>query len=108
MFLNYKESSQLVTANINQFSSLFSIEEEVAVQDVFKTASSAQKSLIWKNYLISTMRKTTTHCHHAKCHYCNVVIDGKVQHTQKHTVNCKKVGHEDKAQLYCHLRSLPT
>ena len=61
MFLNYKESSQLVTANINQFSSLFSIEEEVAVQDVFKTASSAQKSLIWKYYLISTMKKILQH-----------------------------------------------
>ena len=26
---------------------------------------------------------------------------------QKHMLNCEKVGHEDKANLYCHLRSLP-
>ena len=26
---------------------------------------------------------------------------------QKHMVNCEKVGHEDKANLYHHLRSLP-
>ena len=26
---------------------------------------------------------------------------------QKHILNCEKVGHEDKAHLYCHLRSLP-
>ena len=26
---------------------------------------------------------------------------------QKHTTNCEKVGHEGKAHLYCHLRSLP-
>ena len=26
---------------------------------------------------------------------------------QKHIVNYKKVGHEDKAKLYCHLSSLP-
>jgi hypothetical protein len=34
-------------------------------------------------------------------------MDGKVQHMQKYTMNCEKVGHEDKANLYCHLRSLP-
>ena len=34
-------------------------------------------------------------------------MDGKVQHMQKHMLNCEKVGHEDKAKLYCHLRSLP-
>jgi hypothetical protein len=83
------------------------MEAEVAVQDVFKMASSAQKSLIWKYYLISTMKNTTTHCHCAKCHYYNVVMDGKVQCMQKHTVFCEKVGHEEKAQLYHHLRSLP-
>jgi hypothetical protein len=35
-------------------------------------------------------------------------MDGKVQHMQKHMVNRERVGHEDKAQLYCHLRRLPT
>jgi hypothetical protein len=35
-------------------------------------------------------------------------MDGKVQHMQKHMMNCERVGHEDKAQLYCHLRRLPT
>jgi hypothetical protein len=25
----------------------------------------------------------------------------------KHMLNCERVRHEDKAQLYCHLRSLP-
>ena len=107
MFLNYEESLQLATANINQFSSLFSMEEEVVIQDVFKTASSAQKSLIWKYYLISTMKNTTTHHHCARCCYCNLVQDGKLQRIQKHMLNCEKVGHEDKAQLYHHLRSLP-
>ena len=34
-------------------------------------------------------------------------MDGKVQCMQKHTLNGEKAGHEDKAQLYCHLRSLP-
>ena len=53
------------------------------------------------------MKNTTTHCHHAKCCYYNVVMDEKVQHVQRHTVNCEKVGHEDKAQLYHHLRSPP-
>ena len=81
--------------------------EEVAIQDVFKTASSAQKSLIWKFYPISNMKNNTTHRHCAKCHYCNVVMDGKVQYMQKHMLNCEKVGHEDKSHLYCHLRSLP-
>ena len=81
--------------------------EEVAIQDVFKTASSAQKSLIWKFYPISNMKNNTTHRHCAKCHYCNVVMDGKVQRMQEHVMNCEKVGHEDKANLYCHLRSLP-
>ena len=82
--------------------------EEVAVQDVFKTASSALKSLIWKYYLMSTMKNTTTHHHHcAKCLYCNVVMNGKVQCMQNHMLNCEKVGHEDKAQLYCHIRSCP-
>ena len=52
------------------------------------------------------MKNTKTHRHCAKCHYCNVVMDGKVQHMQSHTVNCEKVGHEDIAQLCCHLRSL--
>ena len=61
------------------FSSLFSMVEEVVVQDIFKTVSSAQKLLIWKYYLISTMENTTTHHHHcAKCCYCNVVMNGKV------------------------------
>jgi hypothetical protein len=83
------------------------MEEEVAIQDVFKTASSDQKSFIWKYYLISTTKNTTTHCHCAKCCYCNVVMDGKVQHIQKHILNCEKVGHKDKANLYHHLRSLP-
>ena len=83
------------------------MEEEVAIQDVFKTASSAQKSLIWKYYLMSTMKNTTTHRHHTKCLYCNVVMDGKLQWMQKHIMNCEKVGHEDKAQLYCHIRSCP-
>jgi hypothetical protein len=78
------------------------MEEEVAIQDVFKTASNAQKSLIWKYYLIFAMKNVTTHCHHTKCHYCNLLMDGKVQFMQKHTVNCEKVGHENKAQLYCH------
>ena len=81
--------------------------EEVAVQDVFKTASSAQKSLIWKFYLISTMKNTITHHHCAKCCYCNLVQDGKVQQCmQKHMLNCEKVGHEDKSQLYHHFRNL--
>ena len=81
------------------FSPLFSMEDEVADQDVFKTASSAQKSLIWKYYLISTMKNTITQRHCAKYCYCNVVMDGKVQQCiQKHTVNCKKVRLEDKAQ----------
>ena len=53
------------------------------------------------------MKNTTTHHHHAKCHYSNVVMDGKVQHMEKHVLNCEKVGNEDKAYLYCHLRSLP-
>ena len=53
------------------------------------------------------MKNTTTHCHYAKCYYCNAVMDGKVQYMQKHMVNCEKVGHEDKANLYHHLRSLP-
>jgi hypothetical protein len=83
------------------------MEAEVAVQDVFKMASSAQKSLIWKFYLIYTMKNTTTHCHCAKFHYCNVVMDGKAQCMQKHMLNCEKVGHDDKAHLCCHLRSLP-
>ena len=83
------------------------MEEEVPVQDVFKTASRAQKSLISKYYLISTTKNTTTLHHSAKCCYCNVVMDGKVKIMQKHTVNYEKVGHEDKAHLYCHLRSLP-
>jgi hypothetical protein len=26
---------------------------------------------------------------------------------QKQTMNCEKVGPEDKAELYCHLRSIP-
>ena len=81
--------------------------EEVAVQDVFNMASSAQKSLIWKFYLSSTTKITATHCHCAKCYYCNVVMDGKVLHMQKHMLNCERVGHEDKAQLFCHLKSLP-
>jgi hypothetical protein len=35
-------------------------------------------------------------------------MDRKVQHSmQKHAVNCEKVGHEDKAHLYNHLRRLP-
>ena len=34
-------------------------------------------------------------------------MDGKVQRMQRNTVNCEKVGHEGKAQLYNHLRSLP-
>ena len=67
------------------------MEEEDAVQDVFKTASSVQISLIWKYYLISTMKNTTTHCHFAKWHYCNVVMDGKVQCMQKHMLSCEKV-----------------
>jgi hypothetical protein len=75
--------------------------EEVAVQDVFKMASTAQKSLIWKYYLISTMKITTTHCHFTKCCYCNEVIDRKMQCMQKHMLNCEKVGHLDKAQLNC-------
>ena len=54
------------------------MEEEVAIQDVLKTASNAQKSLIWKYYLIFAMKNVTTHCHHTKCHYCNVVMDGMV------------------------------
>ena len=83
------------------------MEGEDAVQDVFKTASSAQISLIWKYYLISTMKHTTTNCHHAKCCYCNVVMDGKAQCMQKHMLNCEKVGHENNAHLYCHFRSLP-
>ena len=83
------------------------MEEEDAVKDVFKTASSAQKSLIRKYYLKSTMKNTPTLCHCVKCCYCNVVMDGKVQCMQKHMLNCEKVGHEDKAHLYCHLRSLP-
>jgi hypothetical protein len=83
------------------------MEEEVAVQDVFKTAYSAQKSLIWKYYLISTMKNTATHCHCAKCHYCNIVMDWKVPCMQKHMLNCERVGHEDKANLNHHLRSLP-
>ena len=83
------------------------MEEEVAIKDVFKTASSAQKSFFWKYYLISTMKNTTTHHHHTKCCYCNLVQDGKLQRMQKHMLNCEKVGHEDKAQLYHHLRSLP-
>jgi hypothetical protein len=53
------------------------------------------------------MKNTTTNRHHAKCCYCNVVMDGKRQSMQKHMVNYEKVGHEDKTQLYCHLRSLP-
>ena len=83
------------------------MEEEVAVKDVFKTASSAQKSLIWKFYLIYTMKNTTTHHHWETCCYCNVVMEGKVHHMQKHMLNCERVGHEDKAHLYCHVRSLP-
>ena len=74
------------------------MEDEVAIQDVFKMASSGQKSLTWKYYLISTMKNTTTHCHRAKCHYCNVVMDGKLQQCmQKHMMNCEKIAHEDKA-----------
>ena len=92
---------------LNNVSSLFSIQEEVAVQDVFKTASSAQKSLIWKYYLISTMKNITTHHNCAKCCYCNIVMDGKVQRMHKYTVICEKVGYEDKAQLYHYLRSCP-
>jgi hypothetical protein len=53
------------------------------------------------------MKNTTTHRHCAKCCYCNVVMDGMVQRMQKHMVNCEKVGHEDKANLHHHLRSLP-
>jgi hypothetical protein len=53
------------------------------------------------------MKNTTTHYHCAKCHYCNVVMDGKVQHLQRHMLNCEEVGHEVKAQLNNHLRSLP-
>ena len=34
-------------------------------------------------------------------------MDGKVQCMQKQMLNSKKVGHEDKAQWYSHLRSLP-
>ena len=34
-------------------------------------------------------------------------MDGKVQCMQKHTVNCEKVEHEEKAHLYHHLRNLP-
>jgi hypothetical protein len=83
------------------------MEEEDAVQDVVKTASSAQKSLILKNYLISTMKNTSTYCHCAKCHFWNVVMDGKVQRMQRHMLNCEKVGHENKANLNHHLRSLP-
>ena len=83
------------------------MEEEDAVQDVFKTASSVQISLIWKYYLISTMKNTTTHCHRAKCCYGNIVMDGKVQCMQKDMVNCEKVGYEDKVHLYHYLRSLP-
>ena len=30
-----------------------------------------------------------------------------MQSIQKHMLNCEKVGHQDKAQLYCQLRSLP-
>ena len=107
MFLNYEGSLQLATASINQFPSIFSMEEEVDIQDVFKTASSAQKSLIWKCYLIFTMKNTATHHHCAKWCYCNLVQDGKLQRMQKHMLNCEKFGHEDKAQLYHHLRSLP-
>jgi hypothetical protein len=39
------------------------MEEEVVVHDVFKTASSAQKSLTWKHYLISTINNTTQPSH---------------------------------------------
>ena len=53
------------------------------------------------------MKNTTTHHHHVKCHYCNVVMDGKVQQMQKHMLNCEKVGDEVKANLYYHLISLP-
>ena len=108
-FSTIKSCCNLQLLPLINFSSLFHMEEEVAVKDAFKTASSAQKSLIWKYYLISTMKNTATHCHHAKCCYCNVVMDGKVQQCiQKHMLNCEKVGHEDKAHLYCHLSSLPT
>ena len=107
-FSTMKGHCNLQLLALFNFSSLFSMEEEVDIQDVFKTASSAQKSLIWKYYLISTMKNTATHHHCAKCCYCNLVQDGKVQQCmQKHMLNCEKVGHEDKAQLYHHLRSLP-
>ena len=75
-FSTIKSCCNLRLLPLDNFSSLFSMEEEVAVQDVFKTASSAQKSLVWKNYLIFTMKNTTTHHHCAKCRYCNVVMDG--------------------------------
>jgi hypothetical protein len=34
-------------------------------------------------------------------------MDGKVQCMQNHIMNYEKVGHKDKAHMYCHLRSLP-
>ena len=83
-FSTLKSRCYLRLQTLINFSSLLSTEEEVTVQDVFKTASSAQKSLIWKYYLISTVKNTTTHRHLAKCHYCNVVMGGKVQCMQKH------------------------
>ena len=89
------------------FSSSFSMEERVDVQDVLRQLPVPQNHWSGKYYLIFTMKNTTTHCHCAKCCYYNIVMDGKVQCMQKHTVNCKKGGHEDKAHLYCHLRSLP-
>jgi Protein of unknown function (DUF 659) len=84
------------------------MEDEGIIQDEFKKAPSAQRSMIWKYYLISTSKKSTTHRHLANCCYCNVVMDGKVQRMQKHTLNCMKVGNEEKAHLYRHIRDLPT
>ena len=106
-FSNIKSHHNLQLLTLINFSSSFSMEERVDVQDVLRQLPVPQNHWSGKYYLIFTMKNTTTHCHCAKCCYYNIVMDGKVQCMQKHTVNCKKGGHEDKAHLYCHLRSLP-
>ena len=74
----------------------------------FHAPGRLQKALIWKFYTISKTRGLKTRRYKAKCRYCTAVMDGKTQRMEKHSLNCKKVPPETRAELYRIISTAPS
>jgi hypothetical protein len=66
---------------------------------LFKDPGNAVKDPIWQFFLKSKQRNDNTGRNKAKYTFCDEVFDGKTLLMKKHSLNCKKIKMDVKAQI---------